>query len=199
MKISWKSFFLSFGAAFLLFSLLMACICADIFKDFVPLPKMSDDAALMHETRESYECYLFYCNDKEDKELEFAALVRVDAKEKKLLVTFLYGEDLLERQGSLFYIHSLCQDHGIKELSPIFATLTGYEVGTDRILNVRDYLPSAVKEATVRYLDFLEILPSVWENTEEFSLSECLLVAEENQDVRIISVERSLEAFQTLK
>ncbi|MBO5305125.1 MAG: hypothetical protein J6B12_00025, partial [Clostridia bacterium] len=94
MKISWKSFFLSFGVALVVFAILMACICADIFRDFVPYPQRSEGESSLVKTRESYESYLFYCNDKEGASLEFAVLARVDQKEKCILVTELYGDDL---------------------------------------------------------------------------------------------------------
>lgn len=199
MKISWKSFFLSFGAAFLLFALVMACTCSNIFRDHLPIPQRSNASDLANKTRDSYESYIFYCNDKTDAELEFAVLVRIDEDKNSFLVTELYGNDLIECQGSLFYIRSLCQEKGIRELSPIFASLTGYEVSSDRVLNARDYLPEAVKDATVRYVDILDILPGVFENTEGFSVSECALVTEVTQDVRMIQIEQSLEAFQILK
>ena len=200
MRISWKSFFLSFGAAFVLFSLLMAFVCADLFGGFVPSPDIDSPQKLTGEVRGDYESYIFYCHDKKGETLEFAVLVRVDAKNERLLATHLNGNDLLERQGSLFYIRSLCEAHGMGELVPIFASLTGYEVASDRILNARDYLPSSVKDGTVRYLDFVEALPMTWDGAgEHFSVSECSVAAQENGDVRILDVKASLEAFRTLK
>ncbi len=200
MRISWKNFFLSFGAAFVLFSLLMAFVCADLFGGFVPSPDVESPQELTGEARGDYESYIFYCYDKTGEVLEFAALVRVDAKKERILTTHLEGDDLLERQGSLFYIRSLCEDRGRGELAPIFEALTGYEVESGRILNARDYLPSSVKDGTVRYLDFVEALPMTWDGAgEHFSVSECALAAQENGDVRILDVKASLEAFRTLK
>ncbi len=203
MRISWKSFFLSFGAAILFFSLVMACICTNVFGRFVPNAEQDSDAmslAIAKEERASCESYLFYCNNKENETLDFALLVRIDEKEKRLLVTPLDGGDLIERQGMFFYIRSLCQTYGTKELLPIFEALTGCEVDGDRILNLRDYLPNTVKESTVKYFDCLEILPTVWEETKDgFSLLECPLVAEENQGLKILNIEKSLEAFLLTK
>ena len=203
MRICWKSFFIAFGLAVLLFSLLMTGVCIGVFNKFVPKAErdVSLDAPVdLAEKRASYESYIFYCNDKEGDELAFALLVRIDEKEKRLLVTELSGEALLERQGMHFYIHSLYETHGKEELSPIFATLTGYETSNDKILNVREYMPESEQENTVRCIDFLEMLPSVWEHTREgFVLCECPLVFEENHEVRILDIEKSLEAFSLLK
>lgn len=203
MHICWKSFFLAFGVAVLLFSLLMVGVCVGVFNKFVPPAERhlsADASADFAEMRSSYENYIFYCNDKQDRQLDFALLIRIDPNEKQLLVTEIGGEDILERQGMLFYIHSLCQTHGNGELSPIFAALTGYEVSNDRILNVRDYMPQAEMGATLRSVDFLEKLPNVLGNaTDGFSIVECPLVIEENHDFRVINIEKSLEAFLLLK
>jgi len=199
MKISWKSFFLSFGVAFVLFAILFAFVFTDIFRDFVPRAERTGGKALVNKTRDSYESYIVYCNDKENEALEFALLARVDKTDQSILVTDLGGNDLVARGESLYYVRSLCEDHGIEELCPIFASLTGYEVKSNRILNARDCLPSAVKGTTVRYLDVMELLPSILEGADGFSVSECALVAEENHGIRVIDMERSLEAFQALK
>lgn len=200
MRISWKSFVFSFLVAVLLFSLVMACICSNVFKSFVPFPVEQDwngkTPLLANEARNAYESYLFYCKNKDNTELDFAMLVRVDAKEKKFLVTPVEGKDLLEKQGSLFYIRSLCQSEGIEVLVPIFSSLTGYEVSSNRILNARDYLPSTVKDTTIRYYDFVELLPTVWEDSYEgYEAVEYSLVTEDSDGLKIINTQKSLEAF----
>ena len=202
MRICWKSFFLAFGVAVLLFSILMIGICVGVFNKFIPSAMQDptvEQTVNFSEKRASYESYIFYCNDKEDQSLDFSLLIRIDEKAKQILVTELNGEDLLERQGMLFYIHSLCQTYGTKELLPIFAALTGYEVPTERLLNVRDYMPQSEKGATVRYLDFLELLPSTIGQADSFSIVECPLVTEVSGEFKILNIQRSLEVFLPLK
>jgi hypothetical protein len=196
MHICWKSFLLSFAVAVLLFALLMTAVCLGVFNKFIPSAEL--DESLDQPTdaiveRSSYESYIFYCNDKENGALDFALLVRVNGEDKQLLVTPLEGEDLLERQGVLFYVRSLCQDYGIGELSPIFEALTGHEASEERILNVRDHMPQTL--VTVRYPDFVEILPRVLESTDGFSVVECPLVSDVGGEFRILNVEKSLESF----
>lgn len=204
MSISWKSFFLSFGVAFLLFSLLMGFLCVNLFKNYVPTPidrelAEHSQGMLAHE-QEQMEGYIFYCTDKDNAALDFSALVRVDASQNRLLVTPLYGGNLLAREGSLFYISTLFDTYGASELSDIFASLTGCYVAAQGVLNLRDDLPSHVKESTVRYLDFLELLPTLLgESTNGFSLEECPLSFEENEGLRIVLVEPSLKNFKALE
>ena len=203
MRFCWKSFFIAFGLAVLLFSLLMTGVCVGVFNKFVPEAERDvslDESVDFSEERASYESYIFYCTDKDNDELTFALLVRMDEKGKCFLVTELSGEALLERQGMHFYIHSLYEAYGKEELSPIFATLTGYETSNDRIRNVREYMPVSEQGSTVRCVDFLEMLPSVLENaSEDFVICECPLVFEENHEVQILNIEKSLEAFSLLK
>ena len=198
MRICWKSFLLSFCLALLLFSLLMTGICLGVFERFVPKAKVDsglESASDFIGKRACYESYIFYCDDKDGQSLDFALLIRVDEAEKRVLATNLSGDVILERQGMLFYIRSLCETYGKGELSPIFAALTGYEVPTQRILNVRDYMLSE-KNATVRYLDFLEFLPKALDAVQEdFAIVECPLVIEENQGVQVVNVEKSLETL----
>ena len=201
MRICWKSFFLAFSVAVLLFSILMIGICVGVFNKFIPSAMQDSMVGQTVDFAEerTYESYIFYCNDKEDQVLDFAIFVRIDEKAKQILVTELNGEDLLERQGMLFYIHSLCQTYGTKELLPIFAALTGYAVPTERLLNVRDYMPQSEKGATVRYLDFLELLPSTIGQADSFSIVECPLVTEVSGEFKILNIQRSLEVFLPLK
>ena len=198
MRICWKSFLLSFCVALLLFSLLMTGICLGVFEKFVPKAEhdpLTGSSSDLVGKRACYESCIFYCDDKDGQALDFALLIRVDPGEKKVLATNLSGDVILERQGKLFYIRSLCETYGKKELSPIFAALTGYEVSTERILNARDYMPSE-KNATVRHLDFLELLPKVLDAVQEdFAIVECPLVIEENQGVQVVNIEKSLETL----
>ena len=202
MRICWKSFFLAFGVAVLLFSIVLIGVCIGVFNKFIPNATRDPVAVQpvdLAERRASYESYIFYCNDKEDRVLDFALLVRVDEEEKQLLVTEIGGEDLLERQGMLFYIHSLCQSYGTEELSPIFAALTGCETPSERLLNVRTYMPQLEQDVTVRSLDFLELLPSVLGQADSFSIVECPLVTDASGEFKILNIERSLEVFLPLK
>lgn len=201
MRFSWKTFLLTFGVALGIFSIVMACICTDIFRNRITVLNNYADteikATLDTPVRPEYESYLFFCYDKDGEMLDFAVLVRLDVKGERVLVTPVMGDYLIERDGSLFFLRSLCDTFGEDELVTVFASVTGYEVPKANLLNAREYLPENVKNATVRYLDFAEILPTIWHGkTDHFKVKECPLVTEENSDLRIIRIEKSLEAFR---
>ena len=204
MHISWKSFFLSFGISLAVFSVLMVIVCSGVFGSFVASEKVNglteEQAMLAPMARSEYQSYLFYCHDKDGKALDFALLARVDMAGKRILVTDLEGEDLIERQGSLFYVSSLYASYGKEELGEIFAALTGYDVTEDRIKDARVCMPDAMKEDTVRFWDVAEILPTVLgEQTHGFKIEECPLVADINEEIRVINTKKSIEAFGALE
>ena len=204
MHISWKSFFLSFGVSLAVFSVLMAIVCTNVFGSFVSPEKVDglteQQAMLAPEARDKYQSYVFYCHDKEGEALDFALLARVDAEGKRILFTHLEGEDLIERQGALFYVSSLYASYGEEELIEIFAALTGYDVSVDRVMDARLCIPDSMKEDTLRYLDVAEILPSVLgEQTHGFEIEERPLVVDVNEDIRVIDVKKSIEAFGALE
>ncbi len=204
MHISWKSFFLSFGVSIAVFAVLMTVVCSGVFGSFVASEKVhgltEEQAMLAWEARSEYQSYLFYCHEKDGTVLDFALLARVDMAGKRILVTHLEGEDLIERQGSLFYVSSLYASYGVQELTEIFAALTGYDVPMDRVKDARLCMPDAMKEDTVRYLDVAEILPTVLgEQTHGFEIEERPLVVDVTEEIRLIDTKKSIEAFGALE
>ena len=204
MHISWKSFFLSFGVSLAVFSILMVFVCSSVFGSFVVPEKvvgLTDEQAMLAPTaRGNYQSYLFYCHDKDGKALDFALLACVDMTGERILVTELEGEDLIERQGSLFYVNSLYASYGVEELGSIFYALTGYRVSADNVMNARERIPDAMKDATIRLWDVAEILPTVLgEQTYGFEVLECPLIFDTSDEIRIVNKEKSIEAFGALE
>ena len=204
MHISSKSFFLSFGISLAFFSVLMVIVCTNVFGSFVSSEKAhgltEQQAMTAPEARNEYQSYLFYCHDKEDKALDFVLLARVDAERERILFTHLDGDDLIERQGALFYAGSLYASYGVKELISVFSALTGYNVPEDRVKDARACMPEAMKDDTVRYLDFAEILPDVLgDEANGFVIEERQLVVDVNEELRVINIEKTVEAFGALE
>lgn len=204
MHVSWKSFFLSFCVSLAIFALLMVVVCSSVFGSFVAPEKavgLTEEQALLAPTaRSNYQSCLFYCHDKDGKALDFALLARVDMTGKRILVTELEGEDLIERQDSLFYVNSLYASYGAEELGEIFYALTGYGVPADKVMDARECIPDDMKNATVRFWDVAEMLPTVLgEQTYGFEVLECPLIFDINDEIRIVNKVKSIEAFGALE
>lgn len=198
MHFSVKSFFLSFCTAFLLFALIMACICADIFgsRVFVDRPEGEGGLSELSAVRAEMTSYLFVCLDKTEEVLDFAVFVRVDERENRLLATAGYGDMLIEREGELYYLRSILENYGEGELAALFEAVTGYRLNTGHILNLRDYLPQSMAHEKIRHVDFAEILPSVRSEWQGYSVVWCPLVTEQSGEIEVIDIKASLAAFR---
>ncbi len=197
MNFSLRSFLLSFAAASLLFGIIMACICTDIFASRVPVAMAErDDGVYEHGESEIVDSYLYICRDKTGEKLDFAVLVRVDKEGERLLTTVGEGDMLIERDRELYYLSSILSHYGEEELGRLFEALTHCSLPAGHILELREYLPLSIKHETVRYVDFAELLPTHRPEWAGYEIDECRLVTEQSGEIETIDVGATLAAFR---
>ncbi len=200
MFFSKKSFLLSFVAAFALFSIVMACICADIFRSRQE-PIMIERVGANGQTinREMLETHLLLCLDKTGEQLSFAVLVRVDRAGRRLLMSPADGNYLIGHGGTdeLFYLRSIYEIGGGRELADALGGVTGYFADEKNISDLRQALPSSMMGTSFDYDEISHLLTYAIEDTGGYSLEECpFRLVSDDTDIAVIDAEATLAAFQ---
>lgn len=192
LRFSRKSFLISFIAALILFSGIMAIVCYHAFSGHVFV--RTDESTPPQSPISVSEPQIYYCLDAKSGSFTYAALAFRDAASGKMYLMHVEGDWLVTYRDALYYVKSLYANDGDEGLCLLYMSLTGAKTDPNDVIDARSLLPDSKKNSYFRFSDFAERLAAtIGEEITELSPS-----FSQSEDHRVIDMSGTRDVFDAL-